>query len=197
MDPYVKRSSVAAALALCPALAWAHHFMGNEVPRTFVEGFLSGLGHPVIGLDHLAFIVAAGFFLALIPRGLWGIAALVAGSLAGAALHLAGVSLPGSEAGVALSVILAGGLVIARRRIELGWVVGAFALAGLLHGHAYAESIFGAEAAPLVAYLAGFSVIQLAIASAAYFLHRRLPQKSSMIVGGAAGAVGLFFLVTI
>ena len=182
-------------LAACPGIALAHHFMGNDVPRTFVEGFLSGLGHPLIGLDHLAFIVAAGFFLALIPRGAWGIAALIGGSLAGAALHLAGLDVPGSEAAVALSVVLIGGLVIARRRIDFDWVMGGIAIAGMLHGHAYAESIFGAEPAPLVAYLLGFSVIQLALASAAFLIHRHLPKQVSMAVGAAVGAIGLMFLV--
>ncbi len=34
--------------------------MGGATPSTLMEGFLSGVGHPVIGLDHLAFIVAVG-----------------------------------------------------------------------------------------------------------------------------------------
>ena len=38
--------------------AEAHHVMGGRMPSTFMEGLLSGLGHPVVGLDHLAFIVA-------------------------------------------------------------------------------------------------------------------------------------------
>ena len=184
------------AMVLVPGSACAHHFMENELPRSFAEGFLSGLGHPIIGLDHLAFIVAAGFFLALIPRGgLLGIAALIAGTLGGAALHLAGIDIPGGEAAIAISVILIGAAVLARRSIELHWVMGALAVAGILHGHAYAESIFGAEPAPLVAYLAGFSLIQLAIASAAYFLHARLPRQSALVVGSVVGAIGIAFLV--
>ncbi len=39
---------------------YAHHVMGGRMPATFAEGLLSGLGHPVIGIDHLAFIVAVG-----------------------------------------------------------------------------------------------------------------------------------------
>jgi urease accessory protein len=174
--------------------ASAHHFMDNALPRTFVEGFLSGLGHPIVGLDHFAFIVACGFFLALIPRGLWGIAALLAGSLAGAALHLSGVDLPAGEAAVALSVLLVGGLLVLRRSFPLRWVIAGLAFAGVLHGHAYAEAIFGAEPAPLAAYLAGFSLIQFAIAIAAYFLQRQLPGRAATAVGAAASAVGLVFL---
>jgi urease accessory protein len=193
----VKTRLAAAALALVPALASAHHFMGEEVPRTFAQGLLSGLAHPVIGLDHAAFIVAAGFLLALFRHGLWGIAALVAGSLLGAALHLKGVPLPGVEAGVALSVVLIGALLMVKREIGLAWLAGILLVAGALHGFAYAESIFGAQPAPLAAYLAGFSIIQFALASASYFVHWRFKAARELAfpLGAAAGAVGLIFLV--
>jgi urease accessory protein len=193
---------VVAALLLLPRLAWAHHFMDGGLPETFAQGFLSGLGHPVIGLDHAAFIVAAGFFLALVEGGMWGIVAMIVGSLVGAALHLMGFGLPGGEIGVALSVILLGGLVMARRRIRLSSLAGGLALAGVLHGHAYAESIFGAEAAPLGAYLVGFSLVQLGIAAAAFLIHRRLlatreawARPVSSGLGAAVGAIGVVFLV--
>lgn len=191
----MKKKAGLAPILLFPGFACGHHFMENELPRTFAEGFLSGLGHPIIGLDHFAFIIAAGFFLALVPRGLWGIAALVAGSLAGAALHLAGVGIPGGEVAVALSVLIMGAVLIARYRIEFRWTMAALAAAAILHGHAYAESIFGAEAAPLAAYLVGFSLIQLAIASSAFFLHRHLPRQTAMVLGSVVGAVGLVFLL--
>jgi urease accessory protein len=190
---------VLAAGVLLPGLASAHHFMASELPRSAAEGFLSGLAHPVIGLDHAAFIVAAGFLLALCRNGLWGAAALVAGSLAGAALHLNGIGLPGGEAAIALSVILAGTLIAARPGLPLGVLAAGLALAGALHGHAYAESIFGAEPMPLGAYLAGFSLIQLVLASAAYFAHRALREPwvrpAASLLGAAAGAIGLYHLV--
>jgi len=191
--------TIAAALAAVPA--WAHHFMDNALPGTFVEGLLSGLGHPLIGADHAAFIVATGFFLARVNGGMWGVAALIAGSLLGAALHLNGIDIVGREIGVALSVIVAGGLLMGRWRIELSWLAGGLALAGALHGHAYAEAIFGAEATPLGAYLAGFTLVQLGVAAAAFFAHRRLivtheawAGPAAAGLGAAAGAVGVGFL---
>ena len=199
--PRTIRKSTVAALAALSGPAWAHHFMDGSLPQTFTQGLLSGLGRPLIGDDHAALIVAAGFLLALVRGGMWGVAALVAGSLAGAALHLAGVDLPGGEVGVALSVILAGGLVIARSRIALPWLAGGMLLAGVLHGHAYAEAIFGAEAAPLAAYLVGFSLIQMAVATAAFAAHRWLAAARATWVkpvssglGAVAGAVGVVFL---
>jgi urease accessory protein len=192
---------VAATLMLLPGLAWAHHFMGAQLPQTFTQGLLSGLGHPVIGADHAAFIVAAGFLLAPIERGMWGVLALVSGSLLGAALHLAGFSLPAGEAAVALSVILAGGLVVSGHRIAASWMAGGLTLAGLLHGHAYAESIFGAEPTPLAAYLLGFSLVQLGIATGALLTHRRLmatggsrAMPMSSALGAVVVAIGVLFL---
>jgi urease accessory protein len=56
-------------LALGSAPAFAHHVMGGRTPATFVEGVLSGLGHPVIGLDHLAAVVAIGCLAAAHREG--------------------------------------------------------------------------------------------------------------------------------
>ena len=176
--------------------AWAHHIMGYALPATFAQGLLSGLGHPLIGADHAAFIVAAGFFLALVNRGMWGIAALVAGSLLGAAVHLQNLDLPGGEIGVALSVILIGALVIWRKPIGIAWMAAGLALAGILHGYAYAESIIGAEPAPLYAYLLGFSLVQFGLASAAYLVHRKapLPSRLAPVLGTVVSAIGVTFL---
>jgi urease accessory protein len=187
------RPFVALLALLAPTLALAHHFMDDALPQTFAQGLLSGIGHPLIGLDHAAFIIGAGFVLALVPRGLWGIVALICGSLAGAAAHLAGFSIPGGEIGVALSVLLVAAILVSRSRVPLSWLAGGAALAGVLHGHAYAESIFGAEPAPLAAYLIGFSLIQFGVAAASFALHRRLQavRRLSPALGVAIGAVGI------
>ena len=197
----MRNSLAAAALAVLPGVAAAHHVMDYGLPQTFLEGLLSGLGHPLIGADHAAFIVASGFFLALVNRVMVGVLMLISGTLAGAAMHLKGVDVPAGEVGVALSVILIGALVIARRKIELTWVAAGLAVAGVLHGHAYAESIFGAEPAPLGAYLIGFSLIQLAVASAAFWIHRRIiaareswAKPVAVGLGGVVGVIGIAFL---
>ena len=190
------RPFVALLALLAPAVALAHHFMDDALPQTFAQGLLSGIGHPLIGLDHAAFVIGAGLVLALVPKGLWGVVALICGSLAGAAVHLAGSAIPGGEIGVALSVLLVAAILVSRRRVPLAWLVGSAALAGVLHGHAYAESIFGAEAAPLAAYLIGFSLTQFGVAAASFALHRRLQAVRLLApaLGVAIGAVGVVFL---
>jgi hypothetical protein len=51
------------------------------------------------------------------------------------------------------------------------------------------------EIAPLAAYLIGFSLIQLAIASTAFFLHRHLPRQTPVVLGSVVGVIGLVFLL--
>ena len=87
-------STVATTVMLLPSVVWAHHFMEDQLPQTFAQGFLSGLAHPVIGVDHLAFIIATGLLLALVKHGVWGVIAFTLGSLLGAALHLTGFVWP-------------------------------------------------------------------------------------------------------
>ncbi|MEO1403501.1 MAG: HupE/UreJ family protein [Cyanobacteria bacterium J06635_1] len=40
--------------------AFAHHPFGSTIPDSWVDGFLSDLGHPVIGPDHLVFTIIVG-----------------------------------------------------------------------------------------------------------------------------------------
>jgi urease accessory protein len=53
-------SLVGAGLVATASTASAHHLMGGKTPSTFTDGILSGVGHPIIGPDHLAFLVALG-----------------------------------------------------------------------------------------------------------------------------------------
>ena len=74
---------VAFAAMAVAAPAWAHHVMGGELPQTFLQGLLSGLAHPVIGLDHLAAIVGVGILAALAGRGVGPVLAFSAAMIAG------------------------------------------------------------------------------------------------------------------
>lgn len=158
--------SVLAAMMAWTGPVSAHHPMGGETPRTLLHGLLSGLGHPVIGPDHLAFIVAIGIAAALVPAGLGLIGAFIAASTAGVLVHLGAVNVPMSEALVAGSVIAAGALVALGRSEGSGRWLALAMLAGLLHGYAFGESIVGAERSVLGAYLVGIALVASAIAAA-------------------------------
>lgn len=194
---------VVTTVMLLPGVVWAHHFMEDQLPQTFAQGLLSGLAHPVIGIDHLAFIIATGFLLALVKHGVWGVIAFMSGSLLGATLHLTGFGLAGGEVMGALSVILIGGVILSGHRVALAWLAGGLILAGIFHGYAYAESIFGAEPMPLSGYLIGFCSVQLGIGVGALLLHRRLiaisansARRISSALGAVVGVIGLAFLAS-
>ena len=196
--------TVSGLLMAVASQAGAHHPMGGRTPETLFQGFASGLGHPVIGIDHLAFLIVVGLLAFglrapgryLLP-GVFA-AATVAGTLA----HLGAADLPMVEAVIALSVLLGGLLVLARTQLPalvLGLAVG---VAGVFHGYAYGEAIVGAESAPLLAYLAGFASVQyLLIAGIALGLARlsdrseRAPLMLGRGGGVLAALIGGLFLV--
>jgi len=162
-------------LALLNALpAAAHHAIGGRLPANAGEGFLSGLAHPVLGPDHLLFVLAAGGLASLYQRG-WIIpVTFLVGMLPGVALHLSGLSLASNELLVAGSVVLFGLLLTFSRRLGLIETAALAGTAGLFHGYAYAESIVGAEMSPLWSYLLGLVLVQLAIALGTAQLSTRL-----------------------
>ena len=186
----------AIAAAIVPGAALAHHVMDGAMPDTLWQGFASGVGHPIIGLDHLAF-VAGMALLALLTRAPRTMPlAFVAMTLAGTGLHLAAVSLPGTELVIAASVLLVGLLAIARVALPVLAAVALFGAAGLFHGYAYGESIVGAETSPLVGYLLGFAVVQTTIAWGLQILAERSLRMADWLYvgGGIAAGVGAVFL---
>jgi urease accessory protein len=186
-------------LALLPLPAAAHHPMDGAMPETLWQGFASGIGHPVIGLDHLVFLLAAGVLAAALPRGasLRAVAGFLVASMAGVALHLAGVGFGMTEALVAASLLMVGLALLMTRRVSAGALLAGLALAGLFHGHAFAEAVIGAEATPILAYLAGLAVIQSALMLGAMTLTRQATRARWLrpAMGAMASVTGVGFLV--
>lgn len=190
------------ALLLC---AWAqgahaHHVMGYATPATALEGLLSGLAHPVIGIDHLLFIAGAGILAARVERGaLLPLIFVVASSLAVCA-RAAGIAAPLGELWVGMSVVLLGAAMLVRRSPGMGVVAALFLLGGAIHGYALAEGIIGAEKTPLFAYLTGLTVIQCLIAYAAraaagWTTRARPAFPFHRLTGIAVGLAGAVFTV--
>jgi urease accessory protein len=178
--------------------AHAHHPMDYTTPATALEGLLSGLGHPVIGLDHLLFIFAAGV-LAARQRSTYLLPLLfvVASNLA-VAWRAGGAAWDMSELWIAGSLIALGTVMLAARDPGRGLVASVFLVSGTVHGYALAEAIVGAERTPLFAYFVGLTVIQCAITLAAWkasiWLVANRPQlRLQQLVGSTVGAAGLIF----
>ena len=184
-----------------PALA--HHPFGGETPDNVVETFLSGMGHPVIGIDHLAFVIAAGLLAAAMGGGLGIQIAFVVATILGTGIHLISIDLPLPELVISASVLLFGALLAMKTQPANPVVVGLAAVAGIFHGFAYGEAIFGAEMGPLVAYLLGFATIQLGISAGAYWVAKTIlvnrvePSGLALrFVGFVICGVGTTFLTT-
>jgi urease accessory protein len=171
--------------------------MAGQLPSNFLEGFLSGLAHPVIGLDHLAFVVAIGVLSANFIRAAWIPAAFVVAAMAGTGMHVLGLELPLAEFAIALSVLTLGAILLLNRQLSFAVVLGIATIAGVFHGYAYGESIVGSQMTPLLAYLAGFTLIQYTIAFSSLKLTQALPTISfKRWTGFAVTLTGAVFLAT-
>ncbi len=196
---------LAAALALTATPALAHHPLAGAPMETFTHGVLSGVGHPILGFDHLFFIIAVGIAAVFTGRSLTAPLGYVAGMLAGVALILGGVALPAVELVIALSLLIVGAILMTGRGLALPTALVLFGLLGVFHGWAFGVSLAGQEAAlgggVIVGYLIGLAVTQWLIAIAAGYAMRKVwgavsaDAIQSRLAGGLVAGVGAFLVL--
>jgi len=183
--------AAAATPVLAHSGAAAHHLA--DAARGLAAGFV----HPFSGTDHVLAMTAVGLWAGLVGgRAIlaWPLAFIAVMAL-GAALGLAGFSLPAVEATIALSVIVLGlaAALKAPLLVAAGAAVcGAFAL---FHGMAHGAELPAAAAA--VTYGIGFmlatALLHAAGIGAALALAR--PAWLPGAAGAAAAATGLALLL--
>jgi urease accessory protein len=184
------------------APAAAHHPLGGATPETAWHGLLSGFGHPVLGFDHLAFVIAVGVTSAFVGLRYAAPAIFIGATLVGclAVLNF-GQPFAQLEMMISASVALIGIMVMSGRSIATPVYVGLFAIAGLCHGGAYAGAMVGAEPTPIVAYLVGLGIAQYVIAATMTWITLSAWQASSTaalqprLAGAVVAGVGLTFLL--
>jgi len=128
--------------------------------------FISGVGHPLTGLDHILAMIAVGLWAAQLGgRAYWSVPLAFVGMMTlGAAMSTAGLSLPAVESGIAASVLILGLLIAfsARLPILLGMVlVGVFAV---FHGHSHGTEL--PQAASAVSYGLGMLLTTIGLHAA-------------------------------
>lgn len=194
--------AAAAAMILATANnAFAHHPLGGEVPQTMLHGLLSGIGHPVIGFDHLAFVIGVGLIAAFHKNRAVMPAGFVVGTMAGTMLTISAVTLPLAEIVITASVVAAGAVAMRGKLTEAMPATVIAAAAGLFHGWAYGAAVIGAETTPLLAYLVGFGAIQMAIALGTGLVAHRIWKSATVdalqprLAGALVAGVGLAYLV--
>ena len=154
MPSFASRRAVLSALVLAAAAAPAHAHVGAGLTSSFSAGF----GHPLVGLDHIAVMVAVGLWAAQKGgRAIWAWPlAFVGVMLVGSLLGMAHVPLPFVEPAILASVVALGLLVALAVELPVGAgaaIVGVFAL---FHGHAHGTEV--AAGASGIDYMAGFAL---------------------------------------
>ena len=155
---HTRQRTPAVTVALCamvlwwPLAAWAHVESGQA------GGFLSGLSHPVSGLDHVVAMIAVGLWGAQLGMpALWVLPVAFPMLMAfGGMLGLIGIPLPGVEIGIALSAVVLGALVLGRVRLPLALAVAVVAFFAVFHGHAHGTELEAGQNAML--YSLGFVI---------------------------------------
>ena len=189
--PAVAGLVAAAALAVLTPLPLAAHEGGSAA------GLISGLLHPVTGLDHVLAMVAVGIWGAQLGApAIWVLPVtfpmvMALGGMAG----LLGLSLPGVEVGIGLSALLLGAMVAMERRPDLraaATLVGFFAV---FHGYAHGTELPDGQSGLL--YSIGFVVSTGLLHGAGIGIGEvhRLPRGGMALrgVGGLIALAGIWF----
>ena len=175
--------------------AHAHHpfGMGNSTDLTALQGLLSGVGHPLLGPDHLLFLLAIAIIGLHRPRA-WVIPLLAAGlggSFLSQFIPLPNAVAPWAEALVSLSLVVEGlmALTVASTR----WLFPLVALHGFLLG----STIVGAEPTPLAMYflglLIGQGVLLLLVTNWSQSLLERIGAQGQQLGAGIWMGIGTAF----
>jgi urease accessory protein len=106
-------------------------------------GFLSGMRHPISGLDHVLAMIAVGLWGAQLGApAIWVLPVAFPMVMAlGGMMGLLGIPLPGIECGIAASMILLGAAVLFEFKPPL-WVAALLvAFFAIFHGHAHGTEL--------------------------------------------------------
>lgn len=179
-------------LLLWPVAAWAHVASGQA------GGFLSGLSHPVSGLDHVLAMIAVGLWGAQLGSpAVWMLPVAFPMMMAfGGMLGLAGMAVPGIEVGIALSGIVLGALILGEKKMPLWGALLVVAFFAVFHGHAHGTELEAGHNAML--YSLGFVIctgLLHGIGIGMGLVHRW--QAGRVALRGAGSMVlagGIFFL---
>ena len=176
-------------LFLVPSVALAHHFMDGDTPRFWYEALLSGLAHPVIGFDHLLFVVACGWVAYGFLHKRWLPFVLIGGTVLGCYAHGMTVAMIAIESWIAVTLMVMGVLVALSLSLPLALWVSFFAVAGIIHGYAYGETIEGASGFVTLFYVVGFALMQYAMMALMARAFRHWSELRAVRAGQMGGAL--------
>ena len=183
-------------LLLLAALLWTSSALGH-VEGGQTAGMLSGLRHPVSGIDHVVAMVAVGLWGAQLgPPAIWLLPVTFPMAMAfGGMLGLIGLPLPGVEVGIAVSAVVLGAMVMSEARPPLQLQLVLVGLFALFHGHAHGTELPVGQSG--LGYSIGFVAATGCLhgAGVAIGLLHRWPRGRALlrVAGGLIAASGLLF----
>ena len=163
------------------------------------SGWAQGFSHPFSGLDHILAMVAVGIWAAQTGRlALWVLPVVFPLAMAGGGLlGVAGLPVPGIEAGIAASVLGLGLLVAFKVRPPLALSIALVALFALFHGHAHGTEL--PQAASPAVYGLGFvvatAVLHLIGLGIGHVMRLPAGMTALRVGGGAIAAAGLTLFI--
>jgi urease accessory protein len=188
----IHRLVLAALVLAASGPALAHE--GDLAAGGFATGFL----HPLLGLDHVAAMVAVGLWGAFLGApAIWMLPVAFPLVMAlGGALGVMGVPLPAVETGIAASAIVIGVAIAMAFRPPIWIAAIVVAFFAIFHGHAHGAEMPGAVS-PL-AYAAGFVIgtglLHLAGIALGLLTRSRPGTLAVRAMGGVIAIAGLGFL---
>lgn len=178
--------------ALAPSPALAHD------AKSLSLGVVGGFSHPLSGPDHLLAMVAVGLWGSFLRRPLIYLLPVVFPTVMafGGVLGMAGVRFPPVEIGIALSVVVLGGAILAAWRAPVWAATAIVAVFGLFHGYAHGLEL------PSMADPIGFSLgfvlatglLHVAGIALGMLLDRPKGPLFVRSAGGLIAVAGLWFL---
>ena len=188
-------------LAFCGAallvLLWPGTALGH-VDSGQAGGFLSGVQHPISGLDHVLAMVAVGLWGAQLGSpAVWLLPVAFPMMMAfGGMLGLIGVPVPGVEIGIAVSGVALGAMVLGEVKAPIAASIIMVGIFAIFHGHAHGTELSEGQNAML--YSLGFVISTGLLHAAGIGIGTAHRWQTGQVALRAAGAVlmigGLYFV---
>jgi urease accessory protein len=181
-------------LLMLPFSAIAHTGLGTH------NGLLHGFSHPFSGLDHVLAMIAVGIWATQMSgRAIWLVPLVfVVVMVLGGLLGVVALPLVFVEHGIALSLLVSGGLIAAAIRLPFIASIGLISVFALCHGFAHGNEMPASTS--VFSYATGFALATAllhlcGVALALWF--KRLGQLQWLrLPGFIIALVGVSFLLT-
>lgn len=178
-----------------PSVAFAHEVAGGG-------GFMSGLSHPVLGLDHLLAMLSVGILSAQIGgSAIWKVpVAFVSVMLIGGIMGMQGINLISVELGIVVSVLALGLAITLDKKLPTIIAMGFVAFFALFHGHAHGAEMpqLAMPALYALGFVVGTSVIHIAGIFIGMMI-KDLKNGSSILryAGAGIAGAGVYLIVSL